>query len=393
MSPYGLQPRDDNKWIEIEAAAIENNLAEIRAHMLDDVILIAVLKADAYGHGAVATAGILAAAGVGYFAVTFLQEALELRNAGIEASILLLSPLVTEEQFEAAIGAGLTLSLASWREGHLLDKVSTRMGRTVCVHLKVETGLGRFGFAEEEVLPFCQAFKDHANICIEGIYTHMAAAASDPAYTSRQYQSFLHVIESLAQEGIEIPMTHCANSAVFLNYPHMHMNAVRIGTLLSGQYPVGDFHHSLRLQDPYHFKARILSVKKLPAGSYLGYYKTYRLKRDALVAVIPVGFGDGLALEAANPPAGFVDFVKVMVKKCLAYMNVSRYVTSVSIGGQSYPVRGKVFMQLALVELPVNSTIAAGDIVEVPVRKTLASSSVARILVGTEQDRQMQGES
>lgn len=386
-----MPPHYYNKWIEIDVNAIENNLAEIRANMNDEVVLIAVLKADAYGHGAVAVAKILSDAGVDFFAVTFLDEARELRRAGIQGSILLLSPLIDEEQMEIAINENLIITLTSWQEGRMLDRVSTRMAREVGVHLKVETGLGRFGFSDEEILPFCRQFKDHAYIKMKGIYTHTAAAASDPRYTSKQYQSFMKVVDGLAREGVEIPLKHCANSAGFLKYPAMHMNAVRIGTLLSGQYPVGKFNNTLKLQDPFHFKARILSVKRMPAGSYLGYYKTYRLKKDALVAVIPVGFRDGLALEVSNPPAGFVDFLKVIVKKWLAYFNVSRFTTSIRIREQFYPVRGKVFMQLALVEIPAESAVAVGDIVEVPVRKTLAASDITRIMVRQEREQNEPG--
>jgi alanine racemase len=185
------------------------------------------------------------------------------------------------------------------------------------------------------------------------------------------------VLELLKREGADIPVKHCANSAVLLKYPHMRMNAVRIGTLLSGQAPAG-VPNNLKLTDPYKFKSRIISLRRLKAGSRLGYYSTYRLRKDAQVAVIPVGFQDGLAIEVVNKPAGFVDMLKHLVKMVLFYLNVPRFNLYVAIKGKHYPVRGKVFMQMALIVLPVETEVQIGDEVEVPIRKTIASSALKR---------------
>ena len=369
-----------NKWIEIDIDAIVNNLRQVQQHLADEVRLIAVLKANAYGHGLQETANILVNQGVDFLAVTFLEEAMALRQAGITCSILLLSPLYTIEQMATAFNHNITVSINSTDEAENIQALA-RGSDTFSVHIKTDTGLGRFGSNLENILEICNILQKNPSIYIEGVYTHMAEAASDQAgYTLKQFDQFMSIIAFLEQNNIFIPIKHCANSAVFLKYPHMHLNAVRIGTLLSGQHPVGSFSTVLELKDPFLFKTRIISLRCLKAGSYLGYNRTYRLHKPALVAVIPVGFVDGLVLEVANTPAGLLDLIKIAVKYGLRYFNVEKYVPSVIIKGQSCPIRGKVFMQLALVEIPSGLTdIKIGDEVTVPVRKTLTSRQTTRV--------------
>jgi alanine racemase len=369
-----------NKWIEIDVDAVRDNLAAVESLIKQEVRLIAVVKANAYGHGAVDIARILNHDGVDFFAVSYLYEALELRDAGINSDILLFAPVVGEEQVSQAIENNITLTVASSYDSDLINKVSTRMTHSVKIHIKVDTGLGRFGLKADETIAVFETLNHNSKIYIEGIYTHMArGAARNPRYTNQQFQEFMDVISQLRNKGYNIPIKHCANSAVLLKYPEMHLDAVRVGTLLSGQYPVGISDYPAPLTDPYKFKSRVISVHTLSAGSFLGYNSTYRLKRDAQVAVIPVGFNDGLAVGVANKPAGFIDMLKIIAKTILNYLNVSRFNLSVIISGKQYPIRGKVFMQMALVEIPLTETISPGDEVELPVRKTLVPHDLERV--------------
>ncbi|MEQ8173798.1 MAG: alanine racemase [Syntrophomonadaceae bacterium] len=370
-----------DKWIEIDVDAVRNNLEQVRSILDQKAILIAVLKAEAYGHGARDIARLLNQQGVDFFAVTFLYEALQLRKAGISSNILVFSPLVDEEQAAEAIENSITITIASREEAAHLIKVTQEMRKTATIHLKLDTGLGRFGLSSQELIELAQELNSCSNIYLEGIYTHMADAAGQTAYTARQFELFLETVRYLEQAGIRIPLQHCANSAVFLKYPQMHLDAVRIGTLLSGQHPVGNFERRLSLKDPYRFKSRIVSLRRLEKGSYLGYFRTYRLKKQALIGVVPVGFNDGLALEVANPPAGFVDLLKGMARQILVYFNRPRFRLNIIIKGMEYPIRGKVFMQMALVEFPPEADIRVGDEVELPVRKTLAAKNIVRLYV------------
>lgn len=369
-----------DRWLEINVDAIIHNLEQVKSRLPEKVRLIAVVKADAYGHGAATTARILYQNGVDFFGVSFLDEALALRRAGIQTSIMLFTPLVTKEQVIRALENRITVTITSLYDCRLLDLVTRRINVKATVHLKVDTGLGRFGLNREELLEVCQTLKTNPRIYIEGIYTHMAeATANNPAYTKKQFSRFLSMINELKKAGFTIPICHCANSAVFLKYPEMHLNAVRIGTLISGELPAGKINKRLDLIDPYKYKSRVISLHTLGKGSFLGYNRTARLRQQARVAVIPVGYNHGLALQVANRPAGWLDLLKVLAKNILAYFNLSRFTLKVKINGCEYPIRGKVFMQMALIEIPLMAQVKIGDEVEVPVRKTLAIRSINRV--------------
>lgn len=377
MTESEAQP---DKWIAIDLDAVDQNLIQVQSRLQSTVQLIAVLKANAYGHGAVGIATRLARHGVNYFAVSHLDEALELRNSGIEGDILLFMPLGQPELIRAAAAAGLSLSLGcreDWQAVQAAGDVAEIP--PLKLQLQVDTGLGRFGFLDDsELLSTAQEIVASQHQWT-GIYTHMADAAGNAAYTRQQFARFQAALNYLERAGLPLPLRHCGNSAVLLNYPEMQLDAVRIGSLLSGQHPVGAFAHPLNLRDPFHFQCRIIALRRLTAGSYLGYYRSYRLRRDALIAVIPVGYRDGLLLEVANPPRGWLDLLKTMLRPLLYKMGWGRFQHQVLYQGQGFPLRGKVFMQMALIEFPLQAEVKLGDMVEVPVRKVLAPLELPRI--------------
>ncbi len=364
------------QWVEIDAEAIIQNLREVKSILKEQVRLIAVVKANAYGHGAAGTASILESQGVDFFAVTYLPEALKLRKIGIRSEIMLFSPLSQEEQVAEAVRYEITLTLSSKYDAQLVSQAASEFSQVVKAHLKIETGLGRFGLGRQEALEVCQILAQNPLVQLEGIYTHMAEAVSLRC-SQEQFELFSAIIDHLAAQGYNFPLQHCANSATAVLYPHMQMNAIRSGTLLSGHYPVG-VHGEMKLRDPFKFKCRVISLKTLKRGSVLGYYRTYRLNKDAQIAVIPVGYIDGLALEVGNQPSGLLDLFKTLLKTILAYIGVRRFSKTVLVNGKSYPIRGKVFMQMALVEIPEGETIAVGDEIEVSSRKTLVAESIPR---------------
>lgn len=369
-----------DKWVEIDVGAVVQNLHEVRTILTTGARLIAVIKANAYGHGAPQIARILEDQGVDFFAVTFLEEAIKIREAGIKADIMLLSPLILKKQILEALQHNVILTITSAADTRLLQGVLSDQEIQAKVHVKIDTGLGRFGLTKDEALEVCLSLQHHPGVDLQGIYTHMAEGGN-LAYTSRQFSLFTEIIGSLENGGVHFQVKHCANSAVTLLYPQMHMDAVRIGTLLSGYHPVGVKHPMLQLKDPMKFKCRIISVRALPRGSYLGYFRTYRMSRDANVAVIPAGYIDGLALEVGNRPAGFIDLLKTGIKMILSYLNISGFTRTVTINGRCYPVKGKVFMQMALIEIPKEENIHVGEEVEIPMRKTLISKEITRIYV------------
>ena len=375
-----------NQWIEIDAQAVRDNLHAIQSHLKTNVILMAVIKNNAYGHGLVETARLLAAEGITHFAVTWLSEALLLREAGISGEILLLAPAAAEE-ISTAIQQNITLSAASVPDVQQICETAENLQQTVRVHLKIDTGLSRFGFLQpQELHTAAEQLLRCRFVTVDGAFTHMADAADETA-SRLQFRYFQQSVEILETAGIHPPFLHCANSGVFLKYPEMQLNMVRLGTLLCGQYPAGNFPHPFPLRDPFRYKTRIHSVRSLPAGSFLGYKRTWKLQKAAQIAVIPVGYSDGLCLEAMSRPQSFFDVCKKALKLFLRYFGMSRFQPQVRINGQLFPIRGKVFMQMALVELPSAMELAPDTEVEVFISKTLASPAVKRIIVEPESIR------
>ncbi len=371
-----------NKWIEINLNAVKNNFFEVKSRLEPGVHLMAVLKANAYGHGSLEVARTLAENGVDYFVVSFVEEALRLRESGIEQPVLVFAPELSPESIREAVENKIRLTVASAEDWQNIKAFYDIQGMKPIIHIKIDTGLGRFGFLPEEAAEWVRKIALSDIAIVEGLYTHMAEAASpNPAYTRKQFMQFMSIIEELERSGISIPLKHCANSAVLLKYPDMQLDGVRIGTLLSGQHPAGEFSDPLALQDPYAFKCRIISLRTLPRGAFLGYARTYRLKQDARIGVLPVGYDDGLGLEVGNPPSGFMDLLKKLARIILGYWNVPRFTLQAVYKGKSYPIRGKVFMQLALVEFPADLDVHAGDEVELPVRKTLVSNEIQRVYI------------
>ncbi|QGU00700.1 Alanine racemase [Candidatus Syntrophocurvum alkaliphilum] len=381
-----------NKWIEIDSDAIKNNLEQIRFRLANKAKLIAVVKANAYGHGLVETAQILSENGVDFFAVTYLDEALELRKANIKGDILIFSPLIDKQNIKEAIKHKLTLSITSLWDAQMISKL-VMYDNLVKVHIKLDTGLGRFGFSLKETKEICDTLKENSNIHIEGIYTHMAEGGlKKSSYTKKQYRQFTEAIRKLeVEENLTFNLKHCANSAVFLNYEEMWLDAVRIGTLISGQLPVGVKDNSIELVDPYVFKTKVIAIKQLERGKTIGYFRSYKLTKNAKIAVIPVGFNDGLAVDVVNKPMSIFDILKGTIKQILRYFHFWPVCLYAKINGCTYPIRGKVFMQMALIEIPINHEVKLGNIVEVPIRKTIASSQIQRIIINDRKSRFKKG--
>ncbi|MGI6512938.1 MAG: alanine racemase [Syntrophomonadaceae bacterium] len=369
-------PTNTDKWIEVDLDAIGHNLEEIKRMLQPGTRLMAVVKANAYGLGAVPVARELIKLGVDLLGVTFLREALQLRYNEIDEDILVFSPLLPEE-YLTAIEHNIIVSVGSAKDLSLVERAAAQLGRRARVHIKIDTGLGRFGLEIDEAEPVVKEAYASKEIVLEGIYTHFAAGVDD-AFTVKQFTSFRSLLDSLEKQGISIPWRHCCSSSSFLRHPYMHLEMVRLGTVLYGQFPAGKVMPEVKLKECYRFKARISAVRDFKRGSYLGYYRTYRLPHDSRVAVIPVGLVDGFGVEAIPKPSGVIDFLKMGIKLLASFLNLNRTALTATINGKPAYIRGKMFMQFCLVEIPSPLGVEPGDVVELPVKRTLASLAVPR---------------
>ncbi|ADY57560.1 Alanine racemase [Syntrophobotulus glycolicus DSM 8271] len=373
-----------NLWIEVDLDAVVHNYWEIQKKLSPGTRCLAVVKADAYGLGAVAVAQALQEEGCREFAVTTVEEGAILRENGIEGMILVLGP-TRPADWESAIRKELSLSLpeASWVP--LLEEICAKHHAEINVHLKIETGMGRTGLMVG-ILPQLAGFLQTARfVKVEGAFTHFARAAQrDNAYTKRQYGKFLSACERLEGLGINIPIKHVCNSAAFLDFPEMHHEFVRVGTLLLGHLPSQFFAGSIELKDPWKAKARILYIREVPKGTFVGYQSLYRCKKDTRLAVISAGYTDGFGVEPRLVPQGLADLMKIIIKNIAAYGGIYLGREKLTLNGRPVKVAGKIGMQLTVLDIGA-AECQAGDIVEVPLRRTNANPRIERYYINNKE--------
>lgn len=277
-------------WAEIDLGALEHNYRLLRRHAAGSKF-VGVVKANAYGHGAAAVAKKLEELGTDYLAVACLDEAVALREAGIKAPILILG--VTEPRFTGELlRYDLTQNVPSLA---LAKGYSAAADRPLKVHMKVDTGMGRLGFVGEQGIRDLLEAAALPNLVTEGLFSHFADADGSEEYVRFQLKLFTHARDSLKEKGLTFPIAHCAASAATLHYPATHMDMVRPGIALYGHYPDekvalgGEY-----LKPVMTLKSRVMDTRNLPAGSFVSYGRTYRLTRDSRLAVLGIGYADGL---------------------------------------------------------------------------------------------------
>lgn len=369
-------------WIEVDLDAIGENYLQVVKLLHSKAKCMAVVKADGYGLGAVEVARTLEAAGCQAFAVTRVEEGLILREHGIEGLILVLGPS-TEEEWPLAIEAQLQLTLSELSSIAGLNKVCIEMKHDfhhqVSVHLKIETGMGRTGFVFSELEALMEALLKASEVVVVGAYTHFARAAQkDRRYTLEQYKRFLTFTDHLERLGIGSLWKHVCNSAAFLDFPEWHHDFVRIGTLLTGHYPGSGFSEKLTLRDPWAAKSRIIQLRKVPKGTYVGYQSIYRTKKETQLAVIPVGYADGFGLAPHFVPQGWFDFLKIVIKNFVALFGIFLGQERVQLKGRTVRVAGKIGMQLTVIDVGMQDC-TLGDEVGIPLRRTVTNPRINRI--------------
>jgi alanine racemase len=326
-------------WAEIDLAALERNLRLIRASLPAHIRYVAVVKADAYGHGLQQVAGRLMHAGADLFAVANITEAAQLRELGPGWPILLLSPLLPDEdRFAAEYDVAVTVSTED--EVARLDKAGRIAGRSIAVHLKVDTGMGRLGVWHEEAAGLAARIAAAKNLSLAGIFTHFASPDDDPAFTEEQRRRFL---AALAASGLDksVPdglFIHADNSAGLETMPGASpFNAVRVGLLQFGILPhPGSFLAQVRTEPVFSFRTRVGIVKSLPVGTTVSYGRTRRLDRPSRIAVLCAGYGDGIPRSVSNK-------------------------ASVLIHGARCPVLGRVTMDQTIVDVTDVDGVTSGD--------------------------------
>jgi len=324
-------------WAEIDLAALERNVKLIRASLPPHIKYVAVVKADAYGHGLHQTVARLMHAGADLFAVANITEAAAIRELGPGWPVLVLSPLLPEEDnFLLEYEATATVSCAE--EVERFDAVGRAAGRVIGVHLKIDTGMGRVGVWHEAAPRLYSQLRTASHLRLDGAFTHFSSADEDPAFTAEQRRRFLAALRRCDGLDLSRLLIHADNSAgLETAHGEQPFNAVRVGLLQFGILP---HPHSMlarvHTEPVFSFRTRVGIVKTLPAGTDISYGRTHTLRRDSTVAILCAGYGDGIARACSNR-------------------------ARVLIHGRLCPVLGRITMDQTIVDVTDVDGVRCGD--------------------------------
>ena len=324
-------------WVEINLDAIANNVKNIKKLIGEKKELMAVVKGNGYGHDILEVSSVVLKNGATRLAVARLEEGIFLRKTGITIPILVLG-LTLEQQVELLVSYNITPTVCKYETIEKLSKFAVKEDKTVKVHIKVDTGMGRIGIFPNNVLDFVKKVKALKNIEIEGIFTHFSVAdEKDKTYTEEQFKKFMEVLTVLEKEGIKIPVKHVGNSATLLDLPHMWLDLVRPGISVYGLYPSREVQKTVKLIPAHSFKTRIVFLKELSMGECISYGRTHTTnQRRTVVASLPVGYADGYNRLLSNQG-------EVLVR------------------GRRFPIIGRVCMDQTMIDVTNLPQVEIGD--------------------------------
>ena len=280
-------------WAEIDLGRLRRNLQLIRRDLPVPVKWLAVVKDEAYGHGALDVARIALEEGAWGLGLSTLEEAMLLREGGITAPLLLLGER-QEAELEWCAAHDLTVCVNEPHNVRRLAKIAAGLGKRVPVHIKIHTGMSRFGVRWDEALPLIEQVLAEKSLALEGVMTHFAQSdETDKAFANLQFARFTEVLQSLEQRKIRVPLRHACNSGGYLDLPHAHLDLVRTGILMYGVFPSQVCRRLPGIEPVMSVKAKIAAIQKLKPGEVVGYGMRYSAKTERRIAILPIGYGDG----------------------------------------------------------------------------------------------------
>lgn len=323
------------QWVEIDSSALTHNIHQFRKQVGEKRKFLAMVKANAYGHGILEVSRIAVNAGADWLGVHSLEEGILLRKEGFTCPILV-AGTIPLDGLKEAVAHDLRLTVYNFETLDPLSKACGQLQKKAFLHVKVETGTYRQGIREEEAVSFMKKVQENTCLVLEGISSHFANIedTTDHTYAQSQLQNFSRIVEELEKNKIKIPLKHMSCSASAILFPETYFDMVRVGIGMYGLWPSKETFLScrlqkrelLRLEPVLSWKTRIAQVKKVPKGSFIGYGCTYRVSRESVLAVLPIGYYDGYDRGLSN----------------------SSYVL---IRGKRAPLRGRVAMDFIVVDV------------------------------------------
>ena len=322
-------------YAEIDLAAARHNFKEIRRHINPASKLCAVVKANAYGHGAIEISKVAVECGADFLAVATVEEGLELRRAGFKVPILILG-LIPQIAADAVVENDLTQAVADFDLAEKISAAAKRLSKIAKVHLKIETGMGRIGVKPDKAAALAKKISELPAVELEGMFSHFADADSDDrTFTNHQIEIFKETAEKIRRAGVAIKIFHLAESAAALDIPEAHFDMVRSGIINYGLYPSENVRKTIELRPVMKLVARIVYLKKISAGVSIGYGREFVAERDSLIATLPLGYADG--------------YIR-------AYKNFHA-----EIRGQLAPIAGRICMDQTMIDVTDIDGVKVGD--------------------------------
>jgi alanine racemase len=280
-------------WTEIDLGKLRRNLQLIRDDLPRSVQLMAVVKDEAYGHGALDVARVAIEEGAWGFGLSTLEEAMTLRDAGVAAPLLLLGERQAAE-LEWCVAHDLTVCVNEPHTVRALAKIAVEFGKQVPVHVKIHTGMSRYGVRWDEALPLIECIVAEKSLVLEGVMTHFSQSdETEKNFANLQLARFNEVLQGLAARDLNVKFRHTCNSGGFLDLPHAHLDMVRVGILLYGVFPSTVCRKIPGIEPVMSVKAKIAAIQKLKPGEAVGYGMRYTATSERRIAILPIGYGDG----------------------------------------------------------------------------------------------------
>jgi alanine racemase len=330
-------------WVEIDLSALAHNVRQIKSLLAADISMMAVVKADAYGHGSIDIARTVIAEGVEWLAVATVTEGIELRTAGIVAPILILGGVNSEVQVQAIVKWGLTPTICTVEQATVVSKAIATLqpSEPLIIHLKLDTGMSRLGTDWQQAIDFFSQVKSLPYLEIGGLYSHLATADEiDRTVMEMQLDRFEQAVAAIGAAGHPLPLLHLANSAGILVSDRLHYQLVRPGLILYGLCPAPHLQAKIDLQPVLSVRARVNQVKEIAAGTGVSYGYRFIADRDIRLAVVDIGYADGIPRRLSNQ-------------------------MQVAIRGQLVPQIGSITMDRIMLDVSQIPDLRVGEIVTI----------------------------
>jgi len=332
MRPPHLRPA----WLEVSKSALAYNCRNIKKKLGRKVELLAMVKANAYGHGAVECSKIFLKNGVTSLGVAIIEEGIELRQAGIRAPILVAYPEL-EGREELVVNYNLEQTVTDLIFAKKLSKLAAKKRKKVNLYIKVDTGMGRYGLTPQQSVDLIKQLLKLPAVQVKGLMSHFSSAfMQDKTYTYEELERFNQTLRLLKQEKIVVPIKSIANSSATLDMPDAYFNQARVGILLYGIYPSAENTRSVPVRQAASLKARISFLKRVPAGTPISYMRTFHTQKESVIATLPIGYADGYDFKLSNQGSALVH-------------------------GKEVPVVGRVCMDTLMLDVTEVPTVKVGD--------------------------------